>query len=526
MLRELWSEIRRRKVFRATVAYAVVAWVVIQIAETTFEPLRLPDWSLTLLIALALAGLPLAMVIAWFFNITPEGLARDTGNDNDDQAQSTDHSGPIGHSVAVLPFADLSEERDQNYFCEGVAEEIMNVLARVDGLRVTSRRSTLQFAQNTADISEIGKALDVSTVLEGSVRRDGDMLRITVQLIDVNGGHHLWTQKYDRRRQDIFTVQDEIAEKVAAAMQLTLHPEDRGSSQRAGTTEIEAYDLYLKGWSYFHRWGSRNLRYAAELFQHALDKDPEYARAWAGLADANAMLYIYIESRSEYRNRARDASKRALALCPKFPESQVSRGLSCSMFGNWAEAEQYFKDALELDPDHFEALYFYARACVHQGKYEQAAELFRRAAIVRPDDYQSPLLLQHLYKKLGRADEARETAREGIAKAEHQLEMNPDDVRALYLMSGPLADLGELQRGEQVLLRAMAIDPTDAAVLYNAACFYARIGAQDRAVELLEQVRLPKMAADWARNDPDLTQLRGHPRFDELYPPKNDEATI
>ncbi len=511
MLRQFWAEIRRRKVFRATVAYAIVAWLIIQIADTTFEPLHLPEWALTLLIALAIAGLPLAIVLAWVFDLTPQGLERDAG---------TADKIPGDPSVAVLPFADLSPEGDQAYFCEGVAEEIINTLSRVEGLKVASKRATRRLGN--ADVAEIGAALQVATVLEGSVRKDGDQLRITAELTDSATGEHLWVHRYDRELCDIFAVQDEIATNIARVMQLTLDPEDDCARRKSGTTNIEAYDLYLKGWSFIHRWGARNLRYAAELFQNALDKDAEYARAWAGLADANGLLYVYFDSRSEYRNRARDASKRALALCPNLPEAHVSRGLSCSMFGNFAEAERHFGEALKIDPDHFEALYFLARNSVHQGKIEKATDYFHRAALARPEDYQSPLLLQQLYKKLGRSDEARAAAKEGVAKADRHLEMNPDDARAMYLMSGPLADLGELQRGEKMLLRAMAVDPTDPAVLYNAACFYSRIGDENRALELLGQVSLPKMAADWARNDPDLEPLRGHPKFEELYPPSGD----
>ncbi|MBT8137742.1 MAG: tetratricopeptide repeat protein [Gammaproteobacteria bacterium] len=519
MLRKFLAEIRRRKVFRAAVAYSVVAWVVIQIADITFEPLHLPGWALTLLIALAIAGLPLAVVLAWLFDLTPAGLERDRG----DAGNSASQSPPPDASIAVLPFTDLSAEGDQAYFCEGVAEEILNTLMRVDGLKVAARRSTMPYARtggrSTADFSEIGAALNVATVLEGSVRKEGNKLRISAQLIDTADGNHRWTHRYEREMSDVFAVQDQIAENIARVMQLTLQPQDRCIAQRAGTSDIEAYDLFLKGQSFFHRWGARNLRYAAELFESALAKDPEYARAWAGLADANAMQYIYFDSQVEYRNRARDASKQALGLCPNLPDAHVSRGMSCSMFGNWREAEQHFQDALALDPDHFEALYFYARVCVHQGELERAITLFEQAAAARLSDYQAPLLLQQLYKRLGRMDEARAIARQGIARAEHHLESNPDDARALYLMSGALADLGETQRGEQLLLRAMATDPTEAAVLYNAACFYARIGDADRAVELLEQVRLPRMAAEWARNDPDLDTLRGNPRFDALYPP-------
>lgn len=507
---QFFSELRRRKVFRAAVAYVVAAWLVIQVADVIFEPLHVPGWVMTALITIVALGLPLVIVLAWAFDIGPGGLERDS---RDSAGAAT-----VEASVAVLPFSDLSPAADQEYFCAGIVEEIINTLSRVDGLHVASRFSTQQYRARSANVKEVGRELAVANIVEGTVRKEGERLRISVQLSETATGYQVWAKRFDRQMADIFVIQDEIAASIAEAMQLQLRPADQCQAQDAGTANSEAYDLYLKGWSYFHRWGSRNLNYAAELFQYAIDRDPGYARAWAGLADAYAMLYIYSEARPAYRRKAREASRRALRLCPRLPEAHVSRGLSCSMYANWAEAEQHFENALQRDSEHFEALYFYARACVHQGKNEQAIGLFERAAKARPEDYQSPLLLQQLYKRSGRSDDAARVARDGIAKAERHLTMNPDDVRALYLMSGPLADLGQLQRGEQALLRAMAIDPTDPAVLYNAACFYARIGDQQRAIKLLKKVRLPEMAADWARNDPDLATLQGHPEFEALYP--------
>ncbi|NNF66585.1 MAG: hypothetical protein HKM98_03655, partial [Gammaproteobacteria bacterium] len=223
MIRKFWSEIRRRKVFRATVAYALVAWLVIQIADTTFEPLHLPDWALTFLVAIAIAGLPLAIILAWIFDLTPDGLQRDSPEDSERPTTIN----PDDHSIAVMPFADLSPGQDQAYFCDGVAEEILNVLSRVEGLRVATRRSTLRFRQASADVREIGDALKVATVLEGSVRKDGENLRITAQLADTVSGTQLWSHRYDRQQRDIFAIQDQIAENIASVMKLSLRQQDR-----------------------------------------------------------------------------------------------------------------------------------------------------------------------------------------------------------------------------------------------------------------------------------------------------------
>ncbi len=508
-IRTVFSELRRRKVFRVTLVYALVAWLLLQVAEVTFEPLSLPAFSLTLVIWLAILGFPVAIALAWAFEVTPQGIKRDPADAQDDVGE-----GPP--SVAVLPFADMSQDQDQAYFCEGVAEEILNALTRATGLRVAARTSSFRYRGQEADVQRIGRELGVQSLLQGSVRKSGKQLRITVQLVKAADGFQLWSERYDREMADIFAIQDEIAASITAELKGTLTPSEAQALQTP-QADIEAYDFYLKAWSYFHRFGPKNVSYARDLFKRALEIDPEFARAWAGLADAAAFLYMYAEARSEYREEADEASRKAVELCPQYSETHASRGLAQVLFGNWSKAEAHFRAALAIDPNDFEANYFFARACVTQGKHAQAAELFERAAQIDPNDYQSVLLTVQEYRALGDTKAELDAARRGVERARRHLELNPDDVRALYLAAGALHRLGDVQAGRQMAERCAALDSDDPAVLYNLACYYAVSGDRDKALDLLERVDLPAMAnRHWVQHDEDLASLRGTPRFKAL----------
>jgi TolB-like protein/Tfp pilus assembly protein PilF len=523
--RGIVAELRRRKVIRVALVYAVVAWLLIQVAETTFDPLNLPDWTLTLVVMLAILGFPLALVLAWAFELTPDGLKRDSGPETEDGVAVV--AGPSKRSIAVLPFADMSPGQDQAYFCEGIAEEILNVLARLDELQVASRTSSFGYSAREQDIRRIGEDLEVATVLEGSVRKSGDQLRVTAQLIDVASGYHLWTERFDREMQDVFAIQDEIASNVARALETTLSPDDcqcAGQLSRS-TSNARAYDLYLKGWSFFHRFGGKNIRYALQMFERAIEEDPEFSRAWAALADAYANLYIYADASAEHRVKAREASQKALALCPDLAETHASMGLVHVMWEEWEDAEEHFRKAIALDPDLYEPVLFYGRACVHQGKIRQAAELFDRASSLQPEDYASRFIAGQTYGMLGEEDKERARYVEGIALAEQHLREHPDDIRAIYLAAGAMAKLGDKRGAIERAERAMQLEPGDPAVLYNSACAFAVAGEIDRALDCLESAGLPAMAnLTWVENDPDFKPLHGHPRFEAILDSLREKA--
>ena len=353
--------------------------------------------------------------------------------------------------MAVLPFADMSAEKDQEYFCEGIAEELINGLGRIENLRVASRTSSFRFRETSLDVREIGRRLDVGTILEGSVRKAGSRVRITVQLVNVADGYRLWSDRYDREMKDIFAIQDEIAESIVAALEVTLSPKERRVLQNVATRDVEAYDYYLKGRKFFYQTNQKAFEFARQMYERAIAIDPSYALAYAGIADCCSFLFQWADSSDANLMGADGASRKALELDPDLAEAHASRGLALSLGRSFEEARAEFEAAIRLNPKLFEAYYFYGRACLAQGLYEQAVGLFEKAAEIRPEDYQAPSFLEQALRGMG-APTARleEASRRTVDIVEKHIEMNPDDARALYLGGGGLLTLGDRERGLRV----------------------------------------------------------------------------
>jgi TolB-like protein/Flp pilus assembly protein TadD len=508
------TQLRKRKVIRVGIAYVIVGWVMMQVGEVTFEALGLPPWALTLLIVIVLLGFPIALVLAWAFEVTPEGIRKDSAGSAADPKDETappelDQSAP---SIAVLPFDDMSEQGDQGYFCEGIAEEILNALCKVANLRVASRMTAFVFGSKSADVREIGRKLKVQTVLEGSVRKSGDQLRITAQLVKTADGYHLWSRQYDRRLEDLFEIQKEIADSIASALSVTLKRKTPSEEQKV---DARAYDLFLRGLSFFGKQNVQDIVYARQMFMRALEVDPEFGRAWAGLAYTYGFEYLYFNATDVNREEALRTSHRALELAPDLAESHVAAGIANCMVQDYPQAEAEFEKAVELDPENFDAWYFFARNKVHEGDLERAVKLFERASQVRPEDYQSVLLQAQLWHSLGVPKREQEAARRGIERARVVLELNPDDNRAYNLGAFALLRLGEKEEAEEWLKASVARAPMDSIVHYNAACFYSLAGNVEKSLECLENCHLKvgNLNREWLLHDSDLDNVREHPRF-------------
>ena len=503
------------------IVYLIVSWAVIQGADILFENLPVPDGSTTLVIILVVAGFPLAIVLAWAYELSPSGLIRDPGaHDFAPTNGQPIAKAPVAPdaSIAVLAFADMSPDRDQGYFCDGVAEEILNTLVQIKDLHVASRTSSFRFKGQAVDISEIARQLRVQTVLEGSVRKAGDKLRITAQLIDAADGFHLWSASYDRDMKDIFSIQDEIAGNIADALKVNFAP-----SKSTSTSNIEAYDYYLQGRNFFHRTGPKNMSFAREMFCKAIALDNGFAMAWAGLADSYGYEYLYYRASKENRDECSQASQKALELAPDLAEAHASRGFAHSICKEFDKAETEFEEAIRINPNLFEAYYLYARSAVHAGNLSKSAELFEKASQVRPLDYQSLLLVAPIYGGLGMSDEAQSAAERGVAAARKALELMPGETRALYLGAGGLLRLDKRDEAFRWADRAVFVDADDPSVLYNIACFYSQAGDIERALDCLEQANLPGMAnKSWVTNDADLNPLRSHPRYKTLLEQLSD----
>ncbi|MFI5207482.1 MAG: protein kinase, partial [Gemmatimonadales bacterium] len=428
-------------------------------------------------------------------------------------AQST----ATGKSIAVLPFVNMSNDPDNEYFTDGIAEEIINALSKVQALQVASRTSSFAFKGKSEDIGEIGRKLKVGTVLEGSVRKAGMKLRVTAQLVNVADGYHLWSERYDRQLEDVFAIQDEIAESIVKALRVVLSDREKRAIEKAPAGNVEAYDCYLRGRQFLHQFRRTGIQYARRMFERAMEIDPGYVRAYAGAADCCSFLYMYWDGSRSNIDGADAYSRKALELDPDLAEAHAARGLAVSLSKRYDEAEREFETAIRLDPRLYEAHYFYGRATFQQGKYADAVRHYEEASRVRPEDYQCVLLMRAPLRSLGRTEDAQAALLRGLQLAERHLELNPDDARALYLGAGSLAELGEKERALEWVKRALAVDAEDSAVLYNVACFYAVAGMIDDGLRCLEKATQKGFGHKaWIENDSDLDSLRGDPRFAAL----------
>jgi adenylate cyclase len=411
------AEIKRRRVGKVAIAYGAVAWAVTEAASVVLPALYVPEWAMTFLVIFLLVGFPIAMVLAWIFDVSPAGIERTEplpGAPPQMQFRTRAAFGVailiamagLGYllyerglgraeaagsrsSIAVLPFTNLSGDASKDYFSDGMSEELLNLLARVPGLKVAARTSAFAYKGRNVDIREVGKELGVETVLEGSVRQSGDQVRITAQLIDTESGFHIWSETYDRRMADIFTVQDEIATAIVDKLKIELAPKEQQLAQRetAPTQNVEAYESYLQARAIWKRRGEENLRRAIELYQSAITRDPGFARAHAALASAYVVLPGYTSEAGDeekYLPLAEQSARQALALDPKIGEAHAVLAQINSERGNLVDAESGFFFAISLEPNEPTPHQWYSILLQKVGRLDAALEQARRAYELDP----------------------------------------------------------------------------------------------------------------------------------------------
>jgi len=433
---------------------------------------------------------------------------------------STDGAASAGQerpSIAVLPFVNMSGDPEQEYFSDGITEDIITDLSKVSGLFVVARNTAFTYKGKHVDVQEVAKRLGVNFILEGSVRKAGARVRVTGQLINGKDSGHVWADRFDRDLTDIFAIQDEITHAIVEQLKVKLLPQEKKSIGQTPTGNVEAYTYYLRGRQFFHRHSKSYYQLARRMFAKAVELDPAYARAYAGIADCDSFLFLHYSAPVEIKGIF-ETSAKALALESGLAEAHASQALALSLEQRYSEAMAEFEKAIALDPNSFEGYYFYARACFAEGKLERAAALFEHAAEIKPDDYQSVCLLIQIYRSLGRDGEKESAARRGIERAERELTLHPDNPRPAYLGAAALVTLGQNDRAKEWLARTLAIDPDDILTQYNAACIYSRLGEIDTAFDLLERL-LPHANHEtkaWIKHDSDFDPLRKHPRYQKI----------
>ena len=420
-------------------------------------------------------------------------------------------------SVAVLPFRDLSPERDQDYFCEGAAEEIICALAELPGLRVAGRSSAFLFKDAQPDGRELGRLLDVEHFLEGSVRKSGDRVRIGVRLVSTSENLTLWAKTFERRLSDIFAIQEEIARAIVDALNVTLLDTEAAKLKRQGTRNLHAYELYLRGRQLMRRELETERRTAVEFFREATRLDPQFALAFAGLADVLVELARWrMGDPAAVQAEAIEASERALALAPDLAEAHIARGNALRMLNDPA-AETAFQEALALSPQSAELHYAWARFLVSQDRREEAIRHYERAFELAPDDYRYIVMALQEYQALGDREGELSCLERSWAAIERRLEIDPEDVRAYDHGAGVLALLGRKAESSHFVDMALAFRPDDYGTLYTLACAAMLNGEPDRALDLLDQaIGDGRGDKAWLLGDNDLAPLHGHPRFEAM----------
>ena len=421
-------------------------------------------------------------------------------------------------SIAVLFFQNVGGAKQDEFFCDGITEDIIVELARIKGLTVVSRSAMLAFRKKSLPAADVGRKLGAAYALGGTVRRAGNRLRITTELVETQTERSLWTERYDRQLEDVFAIQEEIAKSISETLRVMLSEAERRGIEKAPTANVEAYECYLRGRTYFRQFRRKSIEFAIQMIKRAIELDPGYALAHAALADCYSYLFMFWEASDENLAAADRASLRAVSLDPELAEAYVARGVAVSLGKQYEEADREFETAIRLNPRLFDAYYFCARGFYARGQLEQAASWFELSMHARPEDYQAPTLLSSVLLGLGRAAEAEAANRKALDLARRHLEIDPGDTRALYFSAVALCHLGEHpEEALELAERALAMDPAEPQVLYNVGCVFALLGQHEKALHYLEAtIAHGDWWRTWMRNDPDLESLKNDPRFQDL----------
>jgi TolB-like protein/Tfp pilus assembly protein PilF len=511
------TELNRRKVLRTVGAYAVGVFVVLQLMDAAVEPLMLPDWIPTLVVIVLILGFPLVFILAWLLDVTPGGIKKTRTAGMLTNAQTTllfsmMMLGMVGlgygfysyysnvfvtgatdgatvaaagqrkfvapeNSIAVLPFADLSEDSSQGYFSDGIAEEILNVLAKVDGLHVAARTSSFAFRNPDKDIREIGRLLNVSTVLEGSIRKAGDRIRMTAQLINVEDGYHIWSESFDRKLDDVFAIQDEIASAIAAALVdsfagLEQKPESR-------TRDLAAFEAFRTGRLHWWRRSPDEIQKAITLFAKALEHDPLFAPAYAAMADSWLLLAMYGNlTNMKATERAMPMIEKALQIDPKSAEAFAALGLARWQIGQMDAGESALRQAISLNEDYIPAYLWLGGMLGELGRLPEQSQVLQQAMAIDP--LNELLAINFAGNLSSRGDYAA-----AMELLQGLVTLRPDSATLLRIMSGHAIENGDLIGGWRYASQSYDLEPDSPVVIATLAGAWDSVGVADKAEDLL-----------------------------------------
>jgi non-specific serine/threonine protein kinase len=426
-------------------------------------------------------------------------------------------------SVAVLYFENLSGTKEDEYLRDGITEDIITELSKIGGLKVLSRQAVLPFRDKPVATAQVGQQLKAACVLAGSIRRGGNRLRISAQLLDAGTDSLLWSERYDREMQDVFEVQDEIARKIAEALRIKLSRQEQEALAAKPTDNLQAYDLYLRGRSYARRLTRQDLEFALQMYENAVTQDPNFALAYAAIANVCALYHYSLSREPAWIDRARAASERAAALQPDLPEVMAAQAWTLYARGQYDDAVEIVRAVIARKRDAEGAYYLLLRALFTAGRYQEVAKIAEEAIESSGTDYNVYVPIINSLAALGKGDAARNVRQRAIQAIENHVRENPEDARARILIASYYAEEGREVDAIREANLAMLLRPNEATVHYNAACTFCKLGRNSEALEALTKAwKAGFKDADWARRDPDLALLHDLPEFQKLYPEKTE----
>ena len=450
-------------------------------------------------------------------------LKRDMDSGKKRAAEKSDSRGgatrPAEKSIAVLYFENLSGVKEDEYFRDGITEDIITELSKIKGLSIFSRPTVLTYRDKPVTPAQIGQQLNAAYVLAGSLRRAGNRLRINAQLVDTHTDFPLWSERYDREMADVFEVQDEIARKIAEALRITLTPQEEAALATKPTENLQAYDLYLRGKSYARRLTRQDFEFALQMFENAVALDPDFALAHAAIANVCAQSYYHYGRDPVWLERAMTASRKAVALRSQLPEVLVAQAWILYADAQYGEAARCVRQAIERKSDCEGAYYLLGRALFASGRYQELANAADAAMEASGLDYNIYVPILNALGALGKEEALRNVRQRQIQALENHLKSVPEDARARVLLASNYASLGRREDATREANLAVALRPNDALVLYNLACAFCQMEKKPEALDALRKAwNVGFKDSDWARRDPDLALLHGDPEFERLYP--------
>lgn len=432
--------------------------------------------------------------------------------------QASDAHEDSEKSIAVLYFDNMSSEKDSEYFCAGITEDIITDLSRIKELKVVSRFDVMPFRNKEANTRQVGEALKVNYILEGSVRKAGNKIRITAQLIDVENGFHAWAERFDRLVEDIFDVQMEVSQKIAEALKITLSESEKASLAQKPTNDMRAYDFYMRGREFLSKRGRKNTEKAIPMFENALAIDPNFVSAYSELASSYSYMYIWYDGDPSWLAKTISLNERALALDPNSVDTLFGSGMIYFHQKRFGEAKRTLEKVIKLNPDFYEAFRWLGIISDITQSYDEAIEYYKRCASLKPFSEEPWMHLDMTFRRKGNLEASKDAVKTLLKLGQAKLDVNPDDAITISRMATAYVRLGQPEKGLEAIRMILKVDPTDGLALYNAACTYADLGRKEETLSCLRGALNAgyKGVLEWVKSDPDFDSMIENPEFKAL----------